>query len=88
MRFIVRLKDIAIITALALAGALLVGCEKNIVKTPEAIAEAPWLRIEREANLPSGAWVGVVCDTSNGTLLYLYGTGDGRAAVAFPGACK
>lgn len=74
--------------SLALALALLVGCEKNIVKTPEAIAEQPWLRIERHATLPSGAWLGVVCDTSNGTLLYLYGNGDGRAAVAFPRACE
>jgi hypothetical protein len=67
---------------------LAAGCEQGIVKPPEAVVEQPWLRVERQATLASGAWLGVVCDTTNGTLLYLYGAGDGRATVVIPGGCK
>jgi hypothetical protein len=66
----------------------LTACENNIIKPAEAVADKPWLRIERSANLDSGAWLGVVCDTVNGNLLYLYGNGNGRAAVMVPGGCK
>jgi hypothetical protein len=48
-----RLIDIAVIAALALAGALLVGCSQNIAMPAEDTGT--WLRVERHAVV--GGWV-------------------------------
>lgn len=64
-----------------------VGCAKGVVEPTKAIEEKPWLRIERQASLKLGVWLGVVCDTTNDTLLYLYSTSSGSVALVV-GGCK
>ena len=83
-----RLRNIAVISVLALAGACVVGCDGAGVRQAGEASDRPWLQIEHETKV-GGARLVVACDTLTGNRLYILGPGsDGKAVAIIPGGCR